>query len=89
MDVDFGDWEGLAFEDIDHRWLWDPRFDGVGYSDDTAFLRVANLRFEEWFVPFNPSRVVHPYGDDGPREAWVWDYAADESEAAEEDSDPP
>lgn len=88
MDGDFGDWEELVFEDSDHRWLWDPGSDGIGYSDDTEFLGVANLRFEEWFVPFNPPRVVHPYVDDGPRESWAWDYDTDDAEE-EEDNAPP
>ena len=79
-DIEFGDWEDFAFEDTDHRWLWDPRFDGIGSSDDTAFLGVANLRYEEWFVPFSHPRVMHPYADMGPVEPWEEDRAVYEPE---------
>ncbi|MCH5670892.1 hypothetical protein [Streptomyces gilvus] len=34
-------------EDVDHEWLYEPATDGLGVND--------------WFIPFNDDRQVHPY----------------------------
>ncbi|MBO4256754.1 hypothetical protein [Streptomyces griseorubiginosus] len=34
-------------EDLDHEWLYEPATDGLGVND--------------WFIPFNDDRQVHPY----------------------------
>ena len=62
-EADFGSFESVAFEDWDFEMLFDPAYDGVEDASDPR-EDVVNLRFEEWFEPFN-DRVIHPYLDEG------------------------
>lgn len=55
--------EELLFLDLDHDLLYDPALDG--FEEDPAFmpeLRLAPMRFEAWFDPFEPGRLPaqHP-----------------------------
>ena len=64
---DFGDFEDVAFQDLDFEWLYDPKFDGIEDSALANELAMANLRFEDWFKPFdNASTFIHPYAWDDP-----------------------
>jgi hypothetical protein len=51
----------VAFQDTGFLYLFDPRFDGIQDSPEGQYLRVAFLRFEEWFAPFDNVPYVHPY----------------------------
>lgn len=50
--VDLGDVYEEAFQDIDFEFLFDPSFDGIEEPEIGEHLRLANLRFEDWFKPF-------------------------------------
>jgi hypothetical protein len=61
--ADFESFEDVAFEDLDFEMLFDPQWDGIeDYGNEQApEMRFANLRFDEWFLPFRPDNPVHPY----------------------------
>ncbi len=61
--VEFEYLEGVAFEDMDFQMLFDPSLDGIEDTDTGRYMRIANLKFSEWFEPFNAERGdrVHPY----------------------------
>ena len=63
--VDFSYLVDVAYEDTDFEMLFDPSLDGIEDSPSGKFLRMVNLKLQEWFLPFNPERgdVVHPYAD--------------------------
>ena len=64
--ADFRAWDEVVFEDTDHEWLYEPALDGI---EDTAVgqaLGPSHLRYDEWFTPFAPPRVMHPYATDDP-----------------------
>jgi hypothetical protein len=78
--ADFAAWDDGAFEDLDHELLFDPALDGLPQTEVARALGMANLEYDDWFVPFDPPRVVHPYlaaddadGDDDDREPWERD----------------
>lgn len=50
------------FEDLDHEYLFDPRFDGIDDPEtfEGAAMHVAPLHPSHWFEPFGPDIVVHP-----------------------------
>jgi hypothetical protein len=80
---DFGDWEDVAFEDLDHELLYDERMDGIEDSEIGRELGAGHLRFAEWFKPFNLPRIVHPFVTDGVEEPWQVDhehYCVDDDE---------
>lgn len=52
--------EGV-FEDQDFRLLFSEEYDGIETSPVAAEMRMANVRFEEWFQPFRDDTPVHPY----------------------------
>ena len=39
------------FEDLDHEWLYDDRFDGIEDSEAGRYLGVHHMRFAEWDEP--------------------------------------
>ena len=46
VEQQFGEFEDELYEDLDHEYLYDPKFDGI----------------EDWFKPFRKTgTVVHPY----------------------------
>lgn len=59
--LDFDNWADVALEDEDVRWLFQPGLDGIENSRFAVEAGIANLRFSEWFLPFDPPRVMHPY----------------------------
>jgi hypothetical protein len=61
----FHEWSDHAFEDTDHELLFDLKFDGIEDSPVASQARFANLRFDQWFLPFPPPRAVTPYADSG------------------------
>lgn len=65
--VDLGDVYEEAFQDADFEFLFDARFDGIEESELAEHLRMANLRFEDWFTPFANVPYVHPYIADPSR----------------------
>lgn len=65
--VDLGDVYEDAFQDIDFEFRFDPSFDGIEESEIGEHLRLANLRFEDWFKPFANVPYVHPFVADTNR----------------------
>jgi hypothetical protein len=65
--VDLGDVYEEAFQDVDFAFLFDARFDGIEESELADHLRMANLRFDDWFKPFANVPYVHPYVADVSR----------------------
>jgi hypothetical protein len=59
--ADFTRWDDAVFEDLDHELLYDPALDGLPDTEVARVLGMSNLTYEDWFVPFDPPRVVHPY----------------------------
>ena len=58
----FGEFEDELYEDLDHEYLYDPKFDGIEDSHVGAAHGIGHLRFEEWFKPFRDTgTAVHPY----------------------------
>jgi hypothetical protein len=55
-----------AFEDIDHEFLYEPDMDGIEDQPELGPPGMAPMRFESWFVPFNPDRSAPPYATDEP-----------------------
>ena len=50
-----------AFQDADFEILFNPQFDGMEEDESVAHLALANLRFKDWFTPFQDEVPVHPY----------------------------
>src|SRR5208282_1706491 len=65
-DVDFSSFEEIAYEDADFMLLFQGSWDGIEESEIGEALGMANLRFQDWFKPFNdrPEYRVHPFLDD-------------------------
>ncbi len=58
----FVDLRELLFEDLDHEYLFDPRFDGIDDPEtrEGAQMRVQPLHPSSWFVAFYEGGSVHP-----------------------------
>jgi len=67
---DYSAWEDYAFEDADFELLYDDVMDGIEESPVGRRLGMAPMGFHDWFVPFSPPRVVHPYVDAGDVPPW-------------------
>ena len=62
LDHDFGPFEDVAFEDLDHEILYAPELDGVETGKSAKALGYAFLEFDSWFRPFkSATSAVHPY----------------------------
>lgn len=64
--ADFTEFRQRAFEDWDFEYLFDQQWDGVeDYGDEQTGgqMRLVNLRFDQWFLPFRPEDPVHPYAE--------------------------
>lgn len=56
-------------EDVDFEVLYDDDMDGA--EDDPAYQAAIGLEVagvDDWFTPFNPHRLVHPYAETEPSE---------------------
>jgi hypothetical protein len=51
VNADFELFRALVFEDVDFEMLYLPGLDGI---EDDPPLDYVNLRFEDWFEPFQP-----------------------------------
>jgi hypothetical protein len=60
-EADFGLLRETAFEDEDYTLLFDPQWDGIDESEHGRQLGMANLRYDDWFIPFRDEDPVHPY----------------------------
>src|SRR5262249_10609652 len=58
---DFDSLREAAFEDEDYALLFDPRWDGIEESGHGRRLGMANLRYDDWFMPFRDENPVHQY----------------------------
>lgn len=58
---DLGDFRELGTKDNDYLMLFEMAWDGIEDSDLGRQVRVMNLAFDEWFVPFYEGVPVHPY----------------------------
>jgi len=57
----------MLLEDLDYQYLFDPEMDGI--EDDPglqAGMGVYLPNVVDWFTPFNPERLVHPYAQTTP-----------------------
>jgi hypothetical protein len=62
----WGDFRDLAFEDEDFLWLYDPEMDGIEESEWAREHAVVNLKFADWFKPFDERThgAPHPFNLD-------------------------
>jgi hypothetical protein len=61
IQADFDVLRETAFEDEDYALLFDPQWDGIEGSERGRRLGMANLGYDDWFVPFRDEDPVHPY----------------------------
>ena len=62
IEANFGDFEDVAFQDVDFMYLYDPASDGIEDSEVGRELGIDLLRFDEWFIPFdNATTTPQPY----------------------------
>ena len=61
IEADFAVLRETAFEDEDCVLLFDPQWDGIEDSARGRRLGAANLRYDDWFLPFGDDALVHPY----------------------------
>ncbi|WUH91910.1 hypothetical protein OG900_18565 [Streptomyces sp. NBC_00433] len=50
-----------VYEDMDHEWLYEPSADGIDEDPAFAHMGIAPMGINDWFVPFNEGRFVHPF----------------------------
>ena len=60
-EADFDLLRETAFEEEDYMLLFDPQWDGIEKSEHGQRLGMANLRYDDWFIPFRDEDPVHPY----------------------------
>jgi hypothetical protein len=53
--------EGAIFEDMDFAFLFDAQYEGIEETALATEAGIVNLAFREWFDPFRPEVVVHPF----------------------------
>lgn len=59
---DFELFKDLAYQDSDYEYLYELSLDGIEDSPVGVEHGIANLHFDEWFMPFdNAQTPVHPY----------------------------
>ena len=67
-DVEIGDvlddLEESVFQDLDYEMLFNAQFDGIENDATREQYAFANLRFDEWFVPFTNTSFLNYYFDD-------------------------
>jgi hypothetical protein len=68
--ANFNEFRATAFEDWDYEMLFDAAADGIEDSTDPK-ADVVNLRFNDWFKPFNEESVIHPFLDEGQSDTGV------------------
>ena len=88
--AEFGVWDDVALDDADHELLYAAAYDGIEGTAQAESMALAHLSYNEWFVPFNPSRAVHPYATAPEQAPWEADqalYPADEEDGDEDDLD--
>jgi hypothetical protein len=60
----FDDLEESAFQDLDYEMLFNAQFDGIENDASREQYAFANLRFEEWFLPFPNTSFLNYYFSD-------------------------
>jgi hypothetical protein len=60
----FDDLEETAFQDLDYEMLFNAQFDGIENDASREQYAFANLRFEEWFLPFPNTSFLNYYFSD-------------------------
>jgi hypothetical protein len=67
-DIDIGDvfddLEESAFQDLDYEMLFNAQFDGIENDAMREQYAFANLRFDEWFLPFPNTSFLNYYFND-------------------------
>jgi hypothetical protein len=67
-DIDIGDvfddLEESAFQDLDYEMLFNAQFDGIENDAPREQYAFANLRFDEWFLPFPNTSFLNYYFSD-------------------------
>ena len=62
LDHDFGTFEDVVFEDLDHELLFHHEIDGIESAEDGGPQGYIFLDFASWFKPFpSAATAVHPY----------------------------
>lgn len=59
IEAAFGDFEDAIYQDLDFEYLFDPAVDGIEDSEEGKEMAICNLRFSDWFKPFDNSMPVH------------------------------
>jgi len=78
--ANFNEFRATAFEDWDYEMLFDAAADGIEDSTDPK-ADVVNLRFNDWFKPFNDESIIHPFLDEGQSDtSLIEDVRADPDE---------
>jgi hypothetical protein len=60
----FDDLEETAFQDLDYEMLFNAQFDGIENAALPEQYAFANLRFDEWFLPFRNTSLLNYYFND-------------------------
>jgi len=67
-DIDIGDvfddLEESAFQDLDYEMLFNAQLDGIENGAMREQYAFANLRFDEWFLPFPNTSFLNYYFSD-------------------------
>gem|GEM_PF-2676673 len=67
-DIEIGDvlddLEESVFQDLDYEMLFNAQFDGIENDAMREQYAFANLRFEEWFLPFPNTSFLNYYFND-------------------------
>ena len=78
--ANFNEFRATAFEDWDYEMLFDAAADGIEDSTDPK-ADAVNLRFNDWFKPFNDESIIHPFLDEGQSDtSLIEDVRADPDE---------
>ena len=65
IEADYELFEEAIYQDSDFKFLYQPEVDGIEDSPEFSYLGIGQLRFDEWFLPFdNAATAVHPYSAD-------------------------
>jgi hypothetical protein len=57
----FDDLEDSIFQDLDYELLFSPQFDGIENGASAERYAFANLRYDEWFLPFPNTSYLNYY----------------------------
>lgn len=59
--LDYTDFFGTYFDDMDFYYLYQPEYDGIDGSVTGDQMGIGSLAVKDWFTPFNNDRKPHPF----------------------------